>query len=305
MTIDLVIPTYNNAQGLVALVNEIEAWVGVQTFDVHVIFIDDASLDDTLSVLQDIKKSSNLSIKLISSETNYGQYTATAIGLAQSTADWVLTMDDDLQHHPKEINRLLDYAISENCDLVYGSFHAKKHHFLRNLGTKTLQLFLRWTGHDYTNVTAFRLLSRSVAQQFLGLSQVVSFIEEPLFEQAKRVGFVEVEHFERIAGKSNYSSWKLAGMAWNILMFHSSFPLKFMSRVGGLLAAFCFVLGLVFIYRKLTTDVAIGYTSLIVSIFFSTGLLLFSMSVLGEYLRKIWLQGQNMKRINWKIHESK
>ena len=97
---------------------------------------------------------------------NQGQHTAVAIGLGFSTAPCVVTMDDDLQHSPFDIERLYQKLIEGNHDLVYGTYETKKHHFLRNLGTKSLQLFLKWTDRDYSMVTSFRIMKKEVCSTF-------------------------------------------------------------------------------------------------------------------------------------------
>jgi polyisoprenyl-phosphate glycosyltransferase len=303
MRIDIVVPTFQNAKGLPLLVAEIEKWASERHIDCKLLLVDDCSVDNTNEVLRKLKLDSKLKIQSIRMSANYGQYTATAVGLGLSSADWIVTMDDDLQHHPSEIDKLLEKAKTEHFDLVYGYFTTKKHSFFRNLGTKTLQIALKWTGQDYTNVTAFRLISGKIGRQFKGIRQSVHFLEEPLMSRASKVGFQPVMHFQRSVGASNYSGWKLAGMALQILIYHSSFPLKLMSRVGIFLAFVCFILGIIFVVKKLTGTVELGYTSIIVSIFFSTGLILTSLSIIGSYLRKIWLNGQSFEQVSWDYDE--
>ena len=303
MRIDIIVPTYQNAEGLPKLVAEIENWA-IHRHDVCQLFlVDDCSTDHTNEVIRKLKANSRLTIHAIRLTSNYGQYTATAVGLGLSSADWIVTMDDDLQHHPSELDKLLEKAKAGHFDNVYGYFTSKKHSFFRNLGTKTLQLALKWTGQDYTNVTAFRLISGKIGRQFKNIHQSVQFLEEPLMSRASKVGFQPVNHFQRTIGTSNYSGWKLAGLALQILIYHSSFPLKLMSRVGILLAFVCFVLGIIFVIKKLTGSVELGYTSIIVSIFFSTGLILTSLSIIGSYLRKIWLNGQSFEQVSWEYDE--
>ena len=106
-----------------------------------------------------------------------------------------------------------------------------------------------------------------------------------------------MNHAERMEGKSTYSTYRLISFAMSILLYHSGFPLRFISRLGLIIAFICFLLGLYFIYAKIMFNAPIGFTSIIVSIFFSTGLVLFSLGIIGEYIRKLWIHSSSLKSI--------
>jgi hypothetical protein len=106
-----------------------------------------------------------------------------------------------------------------------------------------------------------------------------------------------VEHNERTTGNSGYTIAKLTKMAFTILLLHSTLPLRVISRMGLYMSIVFFVLGCLYIYKKIAFDVEIGFTSLIVAIFFSTGLILFSLGIIGEYIRRIWVSKQNLDMI--------
>jgi glycosyltransferase involved in cell wall biosynthesis len=304
MKIDVVIPTYNSEASVERLVQQLVNWNATTSFNPHFIFVDDASSDETLKKLKQVLSKFTLSFQIITLLKNQGQHTAVAIGLGVVTAPIVVTMDDDLQHNPFEIEKLHSALVAGNYDLVYANYEDKKHHFLRNLGTKTLQLFLKWTDRDYSMVTSFRIMKREIALIFKGRKGKVYFIEEFLLNAASSCGTVKVEHHERVLGKSNYSGFRLVKMAFLILLIHSSFPLKLISRIGVFLSLVFFGVGIYFIRQKLLFNVELGYTSIIVSIFFTTGLLLFSLGIIGEYIRKIWLFNQGMDEVVLKNEEN-
>lgn len=304
MKIDIVIPTYNSEASVETLIQRLKEWNQVADFQTHFIFVDDGSSDSTFSLLKSELKTSQLSFQVHGLNKNQGQHTAVAIGLGFSTAPYVVTMDDDLQHNPFDIERLYQKLIEGKHDLLYGNYQEKQHHYLRNLGTKVLQSLLKWTDRDYSMVTSFRIMKREVCSVFKDRKAKVYFIEEFLLNVSSNCGTVTVKHYEREFGKSNYSGVRLVKMAVLILLIHSSFPLKFISRIGVFLSLVFFGIGCYYIRQKLLFNVELGYTSIIVSIFFTTGLILFSLGIIGEYIRKIWIFNQGLDEVVLKVDDS-
>ena len=202
-----------------------------------------------------------------------------------------------MQHDPYDIDKLFESLIQNNHDLVFAKYHVKKHHSIRNLGTKVLQTILKWADRDYSMVTSFRLMKKEIIQPFKQRDHKVYFIEEYLLDAATNIGVVDVIHHERLQGNSNYSTYKLVRMAFLILILHSSFPLKMINRIGLLMAILFFGIGIYFIIQKVFFYAPLGFTSIIVSIFFSTGMILFSIGIIGEYIRKMWIQNQGMNKV--------
>lgn len=298
--IDVIIPTYNSSDSINALIERLENWNQDTKLEPRFIFIDDASTDNTLKSLQDKLKTSTLNFKIIGLAKNNGQHTAVATGFRFVEAPYIATIDDDLQHNPYDIDKLYASLIQNNHDLVFANYEEKKHHSLRNLGTKTLQTILKWADRDYSMVTSFRLIKKEIIQPFKQRDHKVYFIEEYLLDAATNVGVVEVVHHDRLHGDSNYSAYKLVRMAFLILILHSSFPLKIISRIGLYMAILFFGVGIYFIIQKLFFYTQLGFTSIIVSIFFSTGMILFSIGIIGEYIRKMWIQNQGINKVIFK-----
>ncbi len=295
--IDVVIPTYNSSSSIDVLIERLENWSNDSLLTPRFIFVDDASPDNTLEVLQNRLASSNLKYKIIGLARNNGQHTAVATGFRYAEAPYVTTIDDDLQHNPYDIDKLFKSLIQNNHDLVFAKYHVKKHHSIRNLGTKVLQTILKWADRDYSMVTSFRLMKKEIIQPFKQRDHKVYFIEEYLLDAATNIGVVDVIHHERLKGDSNYSAYKLVRMAFLILILHSSFPLKMINRIGLLMAILFFGIGIYYIIQKVFFYAPLGFTSIIVSIFFSTGMILFSIGIIGEYIRKMWIQNQGMNKV--------
>jgi len=295
--LDIVIPVYNSSFSIGLLIENINHWAEKSALNLHVIFVDDGSQDNTYNVLKEHLITAKFKYQTIKLAKNYGQHTATAIGFSYTTNKLIATIDDDLQHDPSDIENMYEYMVQNNCDLVYGNFETKEHHFIRNLGTKILQKILKLDGRDYKMVTSYRLMRSSATSVLKNKSNKVYFIDDYLLMGASKVGTCPVYHAKSQSGTSRYSNWKLMKMAISIVVLHSSLPLKLISRFGLLMSFVFFITGCSYIYQKLVFGLEIGFTSLIVTIFFTTGLILFSLGIIGEYIRRIWVSKQGLDSI--------
>lgn len=295
--LDIVIPLYKSGNYLPALLQRLDEWVRSSGRKVQVIFVDDGSQDHTFETLIGSVAGVSFETLPLQLATNYGQHTATAVGFHYSTAPLVATIDDDLQHDPFQLDQMLKMLESENADLVYGIYNDKKHSFFRNLGSSILKKILFSGGSDYTSVTSFRLMRASAVSAFKHKHFSVLFVDEYLMRYASHTAVCKVDHAQRKQGVSTYSGWKLLKLALGILLFHSSMPLKLITRFGLLMSFVFFVMGCYFIYNKMVNDVQLGYTSLIVAIFFSTGLIMLSLGIIGEYVRKIWISQHQLDKV--------
>lgn len=295
--LDIVIPLYKSGSYVPDLVQRLDEWVRSRGMATRVIFVDDGSQDGTYEVLQRAVGSVSFEALPLQLATNYGQHTATAVGLHYATAPLVATIDDDLQHDPFQLDAMIETLRSQHADLVYGIYNEKKHSFFRNLGSRILKKILFSGGNDYTSVTSFRLMRPETVAAFKSKHFSVLFVDEYLMRYASHTTTCQVAHEQRKKGVSTYSGWKLLKLALGILLFHSSMPLKLITRFGLLMSLVFFTMGCYFIYRKMVYDTQLGFTSLIVAIFFSTGLIMLSLGIIGEYVRKIWISQNQLDKV--------
>lgn len=293
--LDIVIPVYNSQSIIADLIMRLNDWSDAVGLKFRVVFVDDGSADNSCEVIHSAEK--KFDYKLLQLVRNYGQHSATAVGLGYCNAPFVATIDDDLQHDPFELTNMIQHLKDTKSDLVFGSFNQKQHSIIRNLGSAILKKIFQLQGIDYSGVTAFRLMKASVTKPFKQLQSPIVFIEEYLIKSAKKTSVCTVKHSQRKDGKSSYSNWKLFSFAVKIVLFHSSFPLKLTTRFGLFMSLTFFSIGAYYIYDKAINDVQLGFTSIIVAIFFSTGILLMSIGVIGEYIRKIWTSQNKMDQI--------
>lgn len=295
--IDVVIPVYKSKDSLNSLINSLSEWEEKSSLSVQFIFIEDGGKDGSFETLIELLKQTKLKYSSYRLAQNYGQYTATAVGFHYSTAEFVATIDDDLQHSPYIIDDLFHYLEESNADLVYGVYQKKKHSTFRNFASWILKKIMHIDGINYNETSSFRVMNSSVIKGFKRNITPVYFLEEMLLKNAGIIKSIEVEHLDRVEGKSSYSSTKLFQMAFTMILFHSSIPLKLITRFGLLMSFVFFIIGIYFIYIKMVYNAPLGYTSIIVAIFFSTGLIMLSLGIIGEFIRKIWISQKRLDEV--------
>lgn len=260
----------------------------------EIIFVDDASQDDSWEVLSKLKAQTPEQITAIRLSRNYGQHNATLCGMSFAKGDYVITIDDDLQIPPDEIPRLISRQAETQADLVYGVFGKKNHSAIRNLGSTSVKKSAKILHHSSGEGSSFRLMTGDLAQKILHHSQNFIFLDEVLQWYTDSIAFIEVRHLPRKYKQSGYSFRKLINLMGNIVLYYTTVPLKLLVVVGFILSLVSLAFGSYFIFKKLFYDVPLGYTSLIVTVLFSTSILLFGLGVIGEYLRRIYMV-QNQK----------
>lgn len=291
-----VIPIFESESTIPALVASLNHFGEVAPeLSFHVIFINDASSDNSLEALQ--KSTRLFSNEIYSFSQNQGQFTATAYGLGLVKTKLAITIDDDLQHPPEEAIKLIEHYKNTKANLIYGRLDEKKHPLFRRFGAHVLKHLLLISGANYEGVSSFRLVDSSMLRHFEQLDRQVIFLDYELLQTAPKVSFTTIKHQPREETNSSYSTKKLLKLSLKMIFVHTGAPLKWISRFGLTIAFICFGFGIHFLVQKIYFDVPIGYTSIIVSTLFSSGLVLFSLGVIGEYIRKIWLRSAQVKTI--------
>ena len=285
----IIVPVYNSESSLKELFQELDAVFQELNLSFEVIFIDDDSQDGSWQVLRELKSDYPDVIKAVRLARNFGQHSATLCGFSFADGERIITIDDDLQNPPSEIKKIHQAAEQTGADVVYGIYGTKKHSRLRNIGSLSLKHSAELI-HDSTgNGSSFRMITRELMLKVLGHMQHFIFLDEVFQWYTNDIVFVEVEHRTRKYNKSGYSSKKLFRLMANILFHYTTLPLKLLVYGGLTGSLITFALVVYFLVLKLWFDVPLGYTSLIVSILFSTSIILFSLGIIGDYLRRIYL----------------
>lgn len=229
-------------------------------------------------------------VKFISLRRNFGEHNAVICGLNHCSGDWVAIIDDDFQNPITEIKKLL--AAAPGFDVVYSHYHNKRHHWFRNLGSR----FNDWVANLLLEkpkglyLSSFKLISKPIVEEIIKYKGPFPYIDGLILRTTHNVTSVEVHHASREKGASNYTFGKLLALWLNMFINFSIKPMRIMSMVGLVLALFSLAFGLYAMVEKwLNPSIPVGWTSLIVSLFFLLGLQFIFLGLIGEYLGKLYL----------------
>ncbi len=280
----IILPVYNSANIVGQTIDRTVVFFEKHNLAYELILVNDASPDQSWDVLRE-KAQANPHLIAINFLKNYGQHTAVFCGLQQSTGDYVVTMDDDLQNPPEEIIHLIDKA-GQGHDLVLGRFRAKQHAGYRRAGSLLIGTINERLFHkpDDLVLTNFRMIRRDVVDRMCAYHTAYPYIPGLALMFSANPANVWVEHKPRPVGKSNYNFLKIAELVMRILFNYSSFPLRLVSLIGGVIAALSFLLGLYFLIKAIFIGTNVpGWASVVVLLAFFNGITILILSMLGEY----------------------
>ena len=292
--ISIVSPVYRAEKILPILVSEINLVMERIGEDYEIILVDDRSPDNSWEVMK-VLSSQNSKIKSIRLSRNFGQHSAIFAGLTKTKGDWVVVMDCDMQDQPKEIAKLYKKAL-EGYDIVLGQRENRKDKFLKKLSSKLFyKVFNYLSGGQFNNeIGNFGIYKKKVIDSILNISDYIKFF--PLF--INWVGFksisIPIEHSEREEGKSSYSISRLLKLAFNVIVSFSDKPLRLFINFGLGISILSFILGIYYLYLAITHKITQpGFSSLILSIWFLSGIIISCIGIVGVYLGKTFDQAKN------------
>ncbi|PSR13480.1 MAG: hypothetical protein DA408_10700 [Bacteroidetes bacterium] len=285
----IVVPVYNTEVFTHELLRRITATMEALGQSYEIICIDDGSPDGAWNQLTALYNKGTYPLKLIQLTENYGQHKALLCGLKFATATQaVILIDADLQTPPEEIAKLIHAYQTTGTQVIYGTPKNKQQPFLRHWGSRFLGKILLRQKAISPYASSFKLLDVQVVHQLQQAGFEYVFLDAMISWFTHDIGVVEVERASRSAGKSGYSLTSLFAMTVQIIIHYTALPLKVMTLGGLLSAVVCFVAGLVFVIRKLVYDVPLGFTATIVIISFGLSLILASLGIIGEYMRRLY-----------------
>ncbi len=294
LTLSIVSPVYRAEKFVEKLVFEIEKVCLTLNVDYEIILVDDRSPDQSWIKMKAIS-ANNSKIKSIRLSRNFGQHPAIMAGLSHAHGEWIVVMDCDLQDQPKVIPDLYKKAL-EGYDLVLARRMQRQDSYLKKLSSKIFsKVYGFFTDTKYDNEIAnFGIYNQKVIQSILQVSDYIKFF--PLF--VNFVGFnatsIPVEHASRESGGSSYSLAKLISLAFNSIISFSNKPLKIFVKFGIIISILSFLVGSYYLYEAYTHRIAvIGFTSIIVSIWFLSGVIITTIGITGIYVGKIFDQTKN------------
>lgn len=289
--VSVVVPVYHSTTTLPELLSRVRAVLVDRPYEV--IFVDDGSGPATRVTLADLAQEPGVVVLRLG--RNFGQHAALLAGIRQASHPLTVTIDDDLQHPPEMMTRLLDALQNEAADVVYGWSPAAVRSWWRRAGSATVRRIVA-TALDVPSAEkmgAFRAFRTQLRDGFDGpLGPAVS-IDALLGWSTTNFSFVEVEHHERLEGTSGYTFRKLFRFAIDTFTGYSVLPLRMVSYLG--LAASLLGFGLllyVLIGFLLRGSPVAGFPFLASMIAIFSGLQMLSLGIIGEYLGRMHLRIQ-------------
>ena len=269
----------------------------------EIVLVNDGSADESWSVIRELSRE-NSSVRGINLMRNYGQHNALLAGIRAARGGTIVTMDDDMQHPPEEIPRLL-VPLAEGQDVVYGTPRSLPHSLLRNAASWITKLVLQKAMGAETarKVSAFRAFRTNLRGAFENYQSPFVSIDVLLTWGTRRFTAVEVEHRPRQIGRSQYTLRSLVTHALTVATGFSTLPLRLASLVGFSftllgLAVLAWVVG-----RYLVSGGSVpGFPFLASIIAIFSGAQFFALGIIGEYLAR--MHARMMERPTYAIAEA-
>lgn len=289
----IVIPCYNSSKSIKKVIsstiNELDK-IGIKKYEF--VLVNDCSPDgrQTISVLKELAKKYKF-IKVIDLAKNAGQHNATMEGLRYTVGDFVISMDDDLQTDPSQIVLLLETMEEQDYDIIYGFYPKKKHNVFRNLLSKLNYISVRFLigKPKGLETSSFWVIKKFVRNYVIQYHNAFPYLQGLFLRTTDNIGCIPIQHKKREFGESNYTFKKLFKLWGNILGF-SIKPLRLAMYIGSTIACLSVLAIICIIISKvLNPQITAGWSSMMVVLCFFSGLILFFLGLIGEYIGRIYL----------------
>ena len=290
----ILVPVYNGAQTIEELVAQLAQVLPGICEEYEAILVNDGSRDGSWQVIQSLAERYPW-VRGVNMLRNYGQHNALLCGLRLARCETVITMDDDLQNPPAEIQRLLE-VLAEGYDVVYGTPQKEQHGLWRDLASQVTKLALQSSMGVETarNVSAFRAIRTRVRAGFVDFHSPFVSLDVLLTWGTDRFTAIPVQHNPRRTGSSNYTFRKLVRHALNMVTGFSVLPLQLASLMGFAFALFGVLVLVYVIGRYLIQGGSVpGFPFLASTIAIFSGVQLFALGIIGEYLARMHFRLQD------------
>lgn len=300
MIYSIVIPVFRGSETITILFDLIRKSFEKLNFEYEVILVFDGGEPQSWNVIKSLVEKNPTLVKGIKLSRNFGQHNATICGFKYVKGDFIITIDEDIQHNPEDFKLLIEKQRENDYDLVYGNYLVRKHSFFRNITSHSLNLLLKVGIPDlHSDYSSFRLVKASIAKKTLEMNNSYTFVDGYFSWITDHVASVNVNHYPSEAYSSAYSSRKLISHSINIFITFSNFPIRLITWISVILTFFSLTYGSYILARKfLYNDLVSGFATFAVLGSFGLAILLFSLGVIGEYIFRISLKTTKRPNFN-------
>jgi len=282
------VPVYRSELGLEELAKRLGGVLSKITPDYELVFVNDSSPDRSWDVISRLAKN-NSRVRAIDLMRNYGQHNALLCGIRSAQYDVIVTIDDDLQHPPEEIPKLLA-VLNQGYDVVYGTPEREEHGLWRDFASVATKMALQnvMGAEIASKVSAFRAFRADVAKSFAHYEGTFVSIDVLLTWGTNRFAVTSVRHEPRQQGTSGYTFRKLVTHTMNMMTGFTTVPLRLASLVGFGFTLFGLgILAWVLLRYFLSGDPVPGFPFIASIIALFSGAQLFALGIIGEYLARM------------------
>lgn len=242
MDISVIIPVYNGEKALPKLYKKIKESLS-HNFSFEILFVYDCGKDNSWTLISELMKNDSDKVKGYRLDKNRGQHYAIFFGISKSSGNFIVTMDDDLQHDPSDIIRLMDKLQENDSDIVYGSYTEPNHSFIRKISSIIVRKLLSDSIPGlYKNYSPFRLMKRGLALKILNnRTPTYDFIDANIKKFSDNISEVTIKHNKSLNPKSNYTWINLINHLFLIMITYSKLiKIVFLTSFLAILISFGF-----------------------------------------------------------------
>jgi glycosyltransferase involved in cell wall biosynthesis len=287
--LSIVIPVYNGAASIAELVGALEELLIDGGHEI--VLVNDGSPDNSLEVCSSLLDKARVPITLVSLARNYGEHNAVMTGLRHASGAHVITMDDDLQNPPEEVERLLAFAQRSGDDVVYTYYEEKQHAAWRNLGSRFTNCVADFVLEKPNGLylSSFRCISAFAVREIIRYQGPFPYIDGLILQVTQNIGRLMVRHLSRASGRSNYTLRRLLRLWMSMFVNFSVMPLRISTITGFVLSGLGAIGGAIAIGEALLYSPPEGWASLMVAVLLLSGVQLVILGIVGEYLGRLYL----------------
>ena len=285
--ISVVIPCYRTSLSLMELYTQLVTTFDNMNTDFEVIFVNDCSPENDWEIISSLA-CRNGNVKGINLSRNFGQQIAIMAGLKKTCGEWVVVMDGDLQDSPEEIIKLFNKS-REGYDIVRAQRCDRKDRFFKKIFSRlfySILSYLTETKQD-PSIGNFGIYSRKAINSIVSMGDLDIYFPSMIQWVGYQSTAIEINHQERIYGKTSYNFFKLLKMAFNIMVTFSDKPLRLTTKTGAFISLFSGVFALIYFIQALLGNIIVqGWASLIISLWFLSGVQIALIGMVGLYVGK-------------------